>query len=994
MNNPLHQCNTAFKLKPLTIALCGALSLGVVHAQETITYTGDGAGLQTIASTGNSVGPNQLATPLSLSGNTVSINYDPTAGNPMHVGRAVGAYSTGDSDSLFNNVVTLENGKTTAAVMGAFNKSTGTLFNNTANVIAGTVNAAVYGGYSSKGNTTSNDANISGGSVTGNIAGGSSYNSGDVTSNYVNIRGSAAAGAAVFGGMSYNGAGKVIDNKATLGDTATVAGNLYGGYGKLGLVSKNSATMTGGTVSTNVFGGGSVSGNVEQNAVTISNGQVTQSVFGGSSDTGSVSENIATLSGGTVNQSVHGGHSSDTGVVSKNTVEITGAATVSKDIHGGYSENALATGNQVTISHSGAQIGRTVHGGFSKAGNVESNQVFLSVGNVAVNIQGGLSTSGKAQLNTVSMSGGTVQQNVFGGSSTTGSVSENIATLSGGNVNASVHGGYSSDAGVVSKNTANIAGTATVSNHVHGGYSVNGDATGNKANISGGTVNQSVHGGYSENANATGNIVTVSGGKIDMHVIGGYVNTAGNATGNTVVITGAPTFNTNTTTGTALYGGANAGGAGGIRTGNTLQMRTTDVAVRTIANFENLHFYLPNTVTNGATVLTLTDANGANISGSNVGVGIAGGSSVLNAGDSVTLIRTTGGNLTTDANNLVNKATGMQGISTLYEFELSTQTNNQLLARVASAKANPQTKSLSEGRLAGLAFVNQGADMASGTGMERALAAVQAGNNGFAAISGGNNRYKSGSHVDVKGVNLLAGAATNLPNASGNLMLGGFFEAGWGNYDSFNSFTNGNVKASGDNRYYGAGVLARQDFASKLYVEGSARVGKLENDYASSDLADSLGNTASYKLNKVYYGLHLGVGYQMQAGTGELDMYGKYLFTQQKGGSALIAGDSYSFKNINSQRSRLGAMYKHPINTNATFKLGAAWEHEFDGKAKASVHGVSLATPEIKGSTAVLEAGISYKPQANSKLSLEAGIQGYAGKRQGVTGNVAVKYAF
>ena len=58
------------------------------------------------------------------------------------------------------------------------------------------------------------------------------------------------------------------------------------------------------------------------------------------------------------------------------------------------------------------------------------------------------------------------------------------------------------------------------------------------------------------------------------------------------------------------------------------------------------------------------------------------------------------------------------------------------------------------------------------------------------------------------------------------------------------------------------------------------------------------------------------------------------------------------------------------------------------------MNSMDITAPEIKGSTAVLDAGIKVSPASNKNLSFEAGIQGYAGKRKGVTGNVAVKYAF
>ena len=99
-------------------------------------------------------------------------------------------------------------------------------------------------------------------------------------------------------------------------------------------------------------------------------------------------------------------------------------------------------------------------------------------------------------------------------------------------------------------------------------------------------------------------------------------------------------------------------------------------------------------------------------------------------------------------------------------------------------------------------------------------------------------------------------------------------------------------------------------------------------------------------------------------------------------------------KTTTTERSKLGARYSHPLNESTTLKLGAAWEYEFDGKANASVHGLPIAAPSLKGHTGVAEAAIKITPVKNKDLSFELGVQGHAGKRQGVTGHVAVKYVF
>ncbi|MDR1647586.1 MAG: hypothetical protein LBR88_06080, partial [Zoogloeaceae bacterium] len=63
-------------------------------------------------------------------------------------------------------------------------------------------------------------------------------------------------------------------------------------------------------------------------------------------------------------------------------------------------------------------------------------------------------------------------------------------------------------------------------------------------------------------------------------------------------------------------------------------------------------------------------------------------------------------------------------------------------------------------------------------------------------------------------------------------------------------------------------------------------------------------------------------------------------------------------------------------------------------KAKASLHGYRLDTPKLKGDTEMLEAGFTLNPTAEKPLTLDFGVQGYTGKREGVTGNFRVNYRF
>jgi hypothetical protein len=59
-------------------------------------------------------------------------------------------------------------------------------------------------------------------------------------------------------------------------------------------------------------------------------------------------------------------------------------------------------------------------------------------------------------------------------------------------------------------------------------------------------------------------------------------------------------------------------------------------------------------------------------------------------------------------------------------------------------------------------------------------------------------------------------------------------------------------------------------------------------------------------------------------------------------------------------------------------------------------HGGSYAidAPKLRGGTGLGEIGLSLKPSPALPLSLDIGVQGYTGKREGVTGALQVKWEF
>ena len=243
----------------------------------------------------------------------------------------------------------------------------------------------------------------------------------------------------------------------------------------------------------------------------------------------------------------------------------------------------------------------------------------------------------------------------------------------------------------------------------------------------------------------------------------------------------------------------------------------------------------------------------------------------------------------------------------------------------------------------------------------------------------------------------LTGLAWNTDTPSGHkFTLGAFFEGGWGNYSSYNDFSNAaNVNGDGNTSYFGGGLLGRFAFNQGFYVEASPRLGRAETDFDSSDIKFATG-TANYETSGLYYSAHAGAGWKLGISQNfNLDFSARLLWTRQEGDSVNMHGDTVDFDDADSLRSRLGGRAGYAFNEYVSGYAGAYWEHEFKGEADGSVNGVSINdAPELKGSSAVDELGINLRPQAGSPFSVDLGVQGYAGTRDGVSGSLQVKYEF
>ena len=571
-----------------------------------------------------------------------------------------------------------------------------------------------------------------------------------------------------------------------------------------------------------------------------------------------------------------------------------------------------------------------------------------------------------------------------------------MLTLSGAN-------DYSGDT-IISAGTLRLTNAGATG----GGTILVGNSTRMRAAPADALLELAFDGNYTNNISGTGGVTTDPGAGNTVTLSGtnaytgmttvrsGTLALGGSLASNQLTLYGGTTFNRNGQSHSLDNGVLNVEGSNGQSATYTGNLSAKNATLNFISSLN-------------PTQPLLTVSGNADVSNSAYNVGLSGGTQ-LAAGSQLTLLEV-GAGKTLTADNL-RKGGGIIQIGSTVAHDITASTaidpsSGRLVVDVSQGRATEQAKALSEGFLGGMALSLQGADLVAGKGMESAARSTESagadgtGFAGFGALSGGSLRYNTGSHVDMRSLSLLVGLAWGVDLAPGRLTLGAFFEYGNGSYNTYNSFSNAaDVDGNGNTHYLGGGILARLDFMNSgpghFYAEASGRMGNTHNEYDSSDLRDAAGRAADYDSDSPYYGLHLGAGYLWEiTDKASLDLYGKYFWTRQQGASVdLSTGEDLSFKNADSSRLRFGGRFAYAVNEHVSPYLGAAWEHEFDGKARAATNGYDIDAPNLRGDTGIGEVGLSLTPSVDLPLTVDLGVQGYTGKREGVTGSVQVKWEF
>src|SRR5699024_6647518 len=210
-------------------------------------------------------------------------------------------------------------------------------------------------------------------------------------------------------------------------------------------------------------------------------------------------------------------------------------------------------------------------------------------------------------------------------------------------------------------------------------------------------------------------------------------------------------------------------------------------------------------------------------------------------------------------------------------------------------------------------------------------------------FEGNHSHYDTGSYMRLNGVNFLLGLARRFTSDTTATTTSGFVEAGDGGYSTYNRFNTGRFRASDNRHYYGVAAPVRHEWLrgdlTGLYVQAALHVGHVQGDWHSHDMYNS-GGKVSYETSSTYYGLHAGLGYKMTLDDDLwLIIYNKYYWTYIGSDHATLAGDRFHFKSVNSNLNQLGARLGKKLTGGLDGYVGAAWNHEFSGTARATVYG-------------------------------------------------------
>ena len=317
--------------------------------------------------------------------------------------------------------------------------------------------------------------------------------------------------------------------------------------------------------------------------------------------------------------------------------------------------------------------------------------------------------------------------------------------------------------------------------------------------------------------------------------------------------------------------------------------------------------------------------------------------------------------------------------------------------RPSSDKVNDQTNALMQSSIAAAATMFAADELLIDTTMKSRQGVRQTGP--FAAARVGRYDLDVRGDLETNVISGLLGYAVNLQGSE----IGAFVEMGHGTYDTKTTVTVpvGETKGDGKHNYVGFGVYG--NYATPidwLHVTGYVKGGWLRNEFS----APIAGVSVDFDRTSNYWGAHLGMYGEFQAaGKIKNRTFLNYFYDGRESesysasGSSDVAGADFHFNSLNSHRAQLGSVFEYAYTSALRPYAALTYEYAFKadarGRATDQFGDLALNGTDLEGSTGIVSLGWTYQNEAK-RFEFDLGVNGYTGKRQGVSAQAQAAWKF
>ncbi len=265
----------------------------------------------------------------------------------------------------------------------------------------------------------------------------------------------------------------------------------------------------------------------------------------------------------------------------------------------------------------------------------------------------------------------------------------------------------------------------------------------------------------------------------------------------------------------------------------------------------------------------------------------------------------------------------------------------------------------------------------------------------FAAAKVGKYDLDVSGSADSTVISGLLGYAFNVQDSE----VGGFMEMGHGTYDTKTADVGslfGVATGDGKHNYVGFGVYG--NYATPvdwLHVTGYVKGGWLRSEFA----VDLGGVDEDFDRTSNYWGAHLGVyGEFAVADKFKNRTFINYFYDGREGENYRSKGGvEYHLDALNLHRAQVGSVFEYAYTPTLRPYVALTYEYAFKADAKGKFTdqdgSMALNAADLEGSTGIASMGWTYQNEAKS-FEFDIGLNGYVGKRQGVSAQAQAAWKF